>query len=181
MHEWHTNTSTNILSLINQFLGFQYETDYSGQEEVKRVKISNRTFPDVDSARTYVTDASYSDSNTAYLAAVIPGKTSKAYQNTYANFLAKYKDYTDFERNLTIAYGRKASKVTCPHCGSSINLKYGARFKECPVCGSSKIISDSNWKTLDTKKKMCEKASAVLAQAAVKDKITFICGIEWHC
>lgn len=181
MHEWHTNTSTNPLKLINEFLGFTYDTDYSGLETVTAVKISNRTFNTVDEAINYVTSTSYGSSNTAYLAAVTPNKLSKGYQAAYANFLTRYKEYTEFKKNLTIAYGRKALRVTCPNCDSSITLKYGGKYKHCPVCGSKKIISDSNWKTLDTKARMCEKAAENLSKEAQKNKVTFVCGIEWHC
>ena len=93
----------------------------------------------------------------------------------------KQKEYTAFKNGLTIAYGRTASKATCPHCGSSINLQYGRRFKSCPVCGSPKIISDSNWKTLETKQRMVTKAAENLKKEAEKNDVTFICGIEWHC
>ena len=181
MHEWHTNTNTNILKLINDFVGYEYNTDYAGSQKVKRVKICTRTFSDEDTARSYVTNQSYTDSETAYLAAIVPSKLTKTYQTAYAAFLAKYKDYTTFRSNLTIAYGRTASKVTCPYCGSSINLKYGGKFKACPICGSPKIISDSNWKMLDTKRRLCEKAADKLSEAAQKNGVTFVCGIEWHC
>lgn len=180
MHEWHTNTSKNPLNLINEFMGFTFNTDYGGAEKVSDVKISTRTFTTHEDAMTHVTNSSYGG-NTAYLTSYTTKKLSKAYQNAYDNFITKYRDYIAFKKNLTIAYGRTASKVTCPSCGSSINLKYGARFKKCPVCGSSKIISESNWKNLETKRKMCEKASENLQKEAEKNDVTFVCGIEWHC
>lgn len=34
MHEWHTNSSTNPLNLINEFVGYEFDTDYSGRERV---------------------------------------------------------------------------------------------------------------------------------------------------
>ena len=180
MHEWHTDRSKNPLTLINEFTGFEFETDYGGRNEVKQVKVTNKVFQSGDEAISFVTSSSCGG-NTAYLAAYTPKKLSKGYQNAFANFLVKYKEYTDFEDNLTISFGRSASKVTCPQCGSSINLKYGKRFKSCPICGSSKIISDSNWKTLETRKRMTEKAAENLAKEAEKNGVTFICGIEWHC
>ena len=180
MHEWHTNTSKNIQRLIDQFIGYQFSTDYGGNDEVKRVVVTNRVFATEDEALNYVTRTSYGGS-TAYLAAFTTKKLSKAYQNAFDNFLSRKKEYEDFEKGLTIAYGRKASKVTCPECGSSINLAYGKRFRTCPVCGSRKIISDSNWKILETKKRMAAKAADNLSVEAEKNDVTFLCGIEWHC
>lgn len=180
MHEWHTNQSKNILSLINEFNSFEFNTDYSGREKVTRVEVTNRVFSDHDEVISFVTNKSYGG-NTAYLAAFTSKKLSKGYQNAFDNFLAKYKEYVNFKRDLTISYGRTASKATCPDCGSSISLKYGSRFKACPICGSKKIISDSNWKMLDTKKRMAEKAAENLSAAAEKNDVTFVCGIEWHC
>lgn len=180
MHEWHTNNSRNIMELINEFVGYRYDTDYGGGLTVRDVKITQRMFTNHDDAANYVTSQSYY-SETAYLAAYTAKKLSKGYLNAFSNFLAKYNEYVNFEKNLTIAYGRTSSKATCPNCGSSINLKYGKWFKSCPVCDSKKIISDSNWKTLDTKRRMCEKASEALSKEAEKNDVMFICGIEWHC
>lgn len=180
MHEWHTNTSRNPLRLINEFIGFKYETDYAGTLEILKVKITGNMFSNKDDALNYVTSTSYY-SGTAYLAAYTSKKLTKGYQNAYDNFIARYNEYLDFEKNLTIAYGRKSAKVACPSCGSSISLKYGYRFKECPVCGSKKIISDSNWRTLDTKRKMADKAAESLSKEAEKNDVMFVCGIEWHC
>jgi len=180
-HEWHTNHGTNPLSLIEEFFGFTHNTDHSGMQEVTQVKISNRTFNTIDEARSSVCSLSYYDNNTAYLTTAAPKKVSKAYQTAYANFLDKYKEYNAFKKNLTIAYGRKSLRVTCPNCDSSITLRYGGRFKSCPVCGSQKIISDSNWKILETKRRMCEKASETLSKEAEKNGVTYVCGIEWHC
>lgn len=180
MHEWHSNRSKDILSLINEFNNFEYDTDYAGRQEVSGVKLTNKIFPDWDGALSYVTGTSYGGS-TAYLAAYTTKKLTKGYQNAFNNFLEKYKEYLSFSDNLTIAYGRKSSKATCPSCESSISLKYGKRFKCCPVCGSNKIISDSNWKILDTKYRMVQKASENLKKEAEKNEVTFVCGIEWHC
>ena len=178
-HEWHTQQGRNPLRLINHFIGFEHEVD-EGFDTVKDVKVTNRIFPTEEDARNFVCTRSYLCDD-AYLAAYTTKKLSKGFQNAFANFLAKDKEYTDFKNNLTIAYGRKSSNVTCPECGSSINLKYGRRFTECPVCGSKKIISDSNWKTLETKKRMMEKAAENLSKEAEKNDVMFICGIEWHC
>ena len=180
MHEWHTNDSTNILNLINEFIGYEFDTDYSGREKVTDVRITGRTFSSDEEARSYITRSSYGG-NSAYLAAYTTKKLTKAYSDAFADFITRYREYTTFKNNLTIAYGRKASKATCPSCGSSISLKYGNRFKACPVCGSKKIISDSNWKTLETKYRMVEKASEKLNKEAQKNNVMFICGIEWHC
>lgn len=180
MHEWHTHTSRNPLNLIFEFENFQFDTDYDdSRQSVSSVKLSNRVFDTEEKARTFVTDQSYG-STSAYMAAYTAKKLSKGYLNAYNNFLEKYNEWVSFRRNLTIGYGRKASKVTCPTCGSSINLKYGGRYKECPVCRSQKIISDSNWKMLDTKKRLCEKAAENVAKEAEKNDVMFMCGIEWH-
>ena len=180
MHEWHTEKSRNPLTLINSFMSFEFDTDYGGQQQVTSVKIMDRLFSNEEEALNKVTSSSYGG-NTAYLAGYTSKKLSKAYQNAYANFLTKNREYTEFKKVLTIAYGRKSLRVTCPTCDSSITLKYGGRFKSCPVCGSKKIISDSNWNTLETKRKMVEKAAENLAKEAEKNDVSFICGIEWHC
>lgn len=180
MHEWHTSKSRNPLKLLEEFVGYEFDTDYGGRLEVLQVKITNRIFPSENDAITFVTNQSYGG-ETAYMAAYTTKKLSKGYQEAFTNFLTRYNEYTKFKNTLTIAYGRTSSKATCPSCGSSINLKYGNRFKSCPVCGSSKIISDSNWKTLETKKRMSEKAAENLSKEAQKNEVTFVCGIEWHC
>ena len=179
-HDWHTRSGRNIQSLIDEFLGYEYHTDHSGNCKVRNVRITGRMFGDRETALNYVTNNSYWGDE-ACLAAYTTKKLSKAYQNAYNNFLEKYKEYKEFKENLTIAYGRKAIRVTCPQCDSSITLRYGRRFKACPVCGSTKIISDSNWKALETKKRMSEKAAENLKKEAEKNDVTFICGIEWHC
>ena len=46
---------------------------------------------------------------------------------------------------------------------------------------SPKIISDSNWKTLETKQRMSARAAENLKKEAEKNDVTFVCGIEWHC
>lgn len=179
-HEWNTNASKNILSLIKEYTGFQYDTDYGGRLTAGDVEITNKVFPSEDEAINYVINSSYYSGH-AYLAAYTTKKLSKGYSSAFLNFCLKYKEYVSFKENLTVAYGRKASKVTCPYCGSSISLKYGNRFKACPVCGSTKIISDSSWKALDTKKRIMEKAAENLSKEADKNDITFVCGMEWHC
>ena len=180
MHEWHTEESKNPLKLINEFIGFEFDTDYGGKQEVTNVNITKRVLSTHEDAITFVTNQSYGG-ETAYLAAYTTKRLSKGYQNAFDSFLAKYNEYVAFKKNLTIAYGRTATKVTCPECGSSINIKYGGKFKACPICGSRKIISDSNWKILDTKRRMVEKAAENLRKEAEKNEVTFVCGIEWHC
>ena len=168
------------MTLIKEFVGYEFNTDYGGNEKVSRVSISTSVFPTEEEARSFVTRSSYGG-NTAYLAAFTTKRLLKGYSNAFANFIAKYNEYTEFNKKLTIGYGRKALRVTCPHCDSSITLKYGGMYKECPVCKSKKIISDSNWKMLETKKRMAERAAENLRKEAEKNDITFICGIEWHC
>lgn len=179
-HQWHTNTSHNPLKLINEFRGFTFKTDYNGTETVTHIKMTNRVFPNEDEARSFITRTSYGG-ETAYMAIIASGKQSKAYKTAYDLFLKRYQEYMTFGNNLTIAYGRKALRVTCPSCESSITLKYGNKFKACPVCGSTKIISDSNWKILETKERMAVKAAENLETEAIKNNVLFICGIEWHC
>ena len=180
MHEWHTEQSRNPMRLINEFTGFEFDTDHSGRQEVSRVNVTNKILANHEEAIQFVTGRSYGG-NTAYLAAFTTKKLTKGYQNAFTNFLTKHKEYLSFKDHLTIAYGRTSSKATCPDCGSSISLKYGYRFKACPVCGSKKIISDSNWKMLDTKQRMVERAAEALSKEAQKNDVTFVCGIEWHC
>lgn len=180
MHEWHSRCSTIIVQLINEFMGYRFNTDYSGNEEVTNINITSKIFKDSTEARDYVTRSSYG-SNTAVIAAYTTKKLSKAYQNAFNNFITRRKEYVTFEKELNIGYGRKSSKVTCPECGSSISLHYGKRFKDCPICHSRKIISDSNWKALETKERMMKNASEILQREASKNEVTFICGIEWHC
>ena len=180
MHEWHQNRSKNIMRLINEFMGYEFDTDHSGRLEVKQVNVLDRVFNNDEDAINFVTSKSYY-TQTAFLVPYTTKKLSKGYQNAFKNFISRYNEYQNFDNNLTIAYGRTSSKATCPSCGSAISLKYGRRFKRCPVCGSEKIISDSNWKTLETKRRMAEKASEALEKEAIKNDVTFICGIEWHC
>lgn len=168
------------MNLINEFDGFVYDTDYAGEQATKGVMITNKFFSTEDQAIDFVTKQSYY-SEYACMAAYTTKKLSKGFSNAFSVFFARNKEYVEFRKNLTIAYGRKSSKATCPECGSSISLKYGHRFKTCPVCGSKKIISDSNWKTLETKKRMREKAAENLSKEAEKNDVMFVCGMEWHC
>lgn len=181
MHEWRTHRSTNLLQLISWFKGFQYQTDYNDDTSViQHVNVLNRTFKDASEAANYATSQSYG-SGSACIVMHAPGKITKAFTTAFDNFVARKKEYDAFERNLNIGYGRKSSKVSCPNCGSSINLRYGSRFKACPICTSKKIISDSNWKTLETKEKLMEKANSLLQKEAAKAGIEFVGGFEWHC
>lgn len=180
MHEWHTRDSKNIMDLINEFLEYEFDTDYGGIQKVTKVKVTDKVVSTENEAISFITKNSYGG-NTAYIAVYTQKKLSKGYLNAFNIFNAKYKEYIDFEANLNVGYGRTASKTTCPTCGSSINLKYGGRFKVCPVCGSKKIISDSNWKILKTKQRMTQKAAENLKKEAEKIDATFVCGIEWHC
>ena len=181
MHEWHTNKSTNPWSLIKEYTGFEYDTDYAGTQRVEGVKMLNKVFDNEDDAINYVTKTSYYSGYAYMVICTNNKKLSKAYGHALSNFFLRYKEYVNFDENLTIAYGRKSSKATCPTCGSSISLKYGKHFKECPVCGGRKIISDSNWKMLDTKRRLAEKAAENLSKEAKKNHVMFVCGFEWHC
>ena len=114
MHEWHTNTSKNPLRLISELMGFEFDTDYGGRQEVSKVVTTSKMFPSHEDALNFVTRSSYGG-NTAYMAAYTTKKLSKAYQNAFTAFLSKYNEYLDFKKNLTISYGRKTSgiKVLC--------------------------------------------------------------------
>lgn len=181
MHEWHICRNTNLNSLINEFIGFEYRTDWTDAvQTIKRVTISDRSFNDTKSAEIYVCNSSYGDDGAVIAMLVGNKKATKGFQKALENYKTKRKDYLSLERDLNLGYGRKSEKVTCPQCNSSISLKYGSRFKACPVCGSKKIISDSNWKSLETKKKLMIKASEALAEEAVKNSISFVGGFEWH-
>ena len=179
MHEWHTKSNTNPLYLINEFIGFEHSVD-EGYSTVENVKVTNRMFNNRDDAVSFVTRQSYGG-ETAYMASYTTKQPRRGYQVAFSNFIERYNEYLKFKRDLTIAYGRKSSKATCPDCGSAISLKYGNRFKSCPVCGSKKIISDSNWKALEAKKRMAERAAEHLSVEAAKNDVMFVCGIEWHC
>ena len=179
MHEWHTSNSKNPYSLVKYYEDFKFDTDYNGREQVSSVRITNNVFSKEEDAKSFIARNSYGGT-AAYMAAYSTKKLTRGYQNAFESFLQKYREYLLFRKNLTISYGRKSIRVTCPHCDSSITLKYGGKFKACPVCGSTKIISDSNWKTLETKRKLVEKASETLAKEAEKNDVTFVCGIEWH-
>lgn len=181
MHEWHTQSGNNVFALMKSFTGYEYRTDYADEtQHISSVTLLNRFFATKEEAINHVTNYSYGG-NTAFIAMVCPKKKSKAFEKAYTSFCEKNRDYQKFNMELTISYGRKANKVTCPHCNSSINLTYGDRYKHCPVCGSDKIISDSNWNMLATKKRLVQKASDNLAIEASKCDITFVCGFEWHC
>lgn len=179
MHNWHSRTSTNIQHLIDHFIGYRMDSD-SCNDEVIKVIITDVKFKSEAEARAYVTNRSYGGSS-AYVATVTTKNSlTKGYQTAYNNFIGKRNDYVNFKKELNIGYKRTSSKVTCPNCSSSINLFYGRNYTYCPVCGSKKIISDSNWKTLETKKKLAEKAAETLSSEAQKNGVTFVCGIEWH-
>ena len=180
-HEWHTNNNTNPWKLIKEFDGFIYDTDYAGTQKTDGVRMVNKVFSNEEDAINYVTKTSYYSGYAYMVACTNNKKLSKGYGHALSNFFQRYNEYVNFSDNLTIAYGRKSSKATCPDCGSSISLKYGKRFKSCPVCGSWKIISDSNWKALDTKQRLAEKAGENLSKEAQKNDVIFICGFEWHC
>jgi predicted RNA-binding Zn-ribbon protein involved in translation (DUF1610 family) len=181
MHERRTERSTNLLQLISWFKGISYQTDYRDEFSViKNARVLNRTFKDASEAANYAASQSYG-SDSACVVMHAPGKITKAFTAAFESFTTRKKEYEDFERNLTIGYGRKSSKVTCPNCGSSISLRYGSRFKACPICTSKKIISDSNWKTLETKEKLMEKANNLLQKEASKVGVEFVGGFEWHC
>lgn len=181
MHQTISNSSTNILNLIDEFKDQYYQTDYHDSPDrimdVKLVSgISNNSSDLCDSLcrKSYGTDY-------AYVGTYIPKKVSKGFTNAMEDFKKKWKDYTDFKAELDITYGRKSSKVTCPRCESNISLAFGKRKTCCPVCGSRKIISDSNWKRLDTKLEILKKAASKLSLEIGKIGGKFICGFEYHC
>lgn len=180
MHEWCIRKSTDIDYLKRYFKGYQHDSD-NGYIEIEDVRMSSRVFKTYEEASSYIQANTEYDGRDAIIVTVVPNKTSKAYDKAKARFEEVNKDYTKFKKALNVGYGRKSDKVTCPHCGSAISVKYGGRYTECPVCGSTKIISDSNWNTLKTKENMVKKAAAKMEEEATKCGIYYVGGSEWHC
>jgi len=182
MHNYEHRSGTNVLQLIDYFLSFPYRSDGNDDREAypTSVRFMSETFTSKSEAEDKAGDRSYWDGTCIAIAKVTSGKVTKAFTTAYNNFIEKRKEFTTFKRELNIGYGRKSTKVTCPNCGSSISLRYGSRFKECPVCGSKKVISDSNWKILHTKEGLMIKASDTLAREAGKCGVTFVAAIGWH-
>lgn len=182
MHQRISRSSSKFLDLVNEFKGYSYQTDHSDRpDEIKDVRLISGTYNDQEELLDTLCSRSYGNPGCAYIGIYLPKKSSKAFLNARSDFEKKLKDYKDFEKSLDITYGRKSSKVTCPRCGSNISLAYGKGKTSCPVCHSSKIISDSNWKKLKTKKDIMEKASLKLDNEVGKLGGTFICGFEYHC
>ena len=181
MHNYEYRKSTNPLSIIDCFTNFKFETDHSDDLETpKGVVFMSETFSNIEDAQEAAGNKSYWDGTSIAIAKVVTRKISKAFEKAFDAFREKRKDYFNFDKNLTIAFGRKSSKVTCPHCKSMINLKYGGLHKSCPICGSRKIISDSNWNMLESKKKLMAKAAAKVSEEAAKCGVTFVGAIGWH-
>lgn len=181
MHQRLSRSSSKFLDLVNEFKGYSYQTDYNDKPyEIKDVLLISGTFNDQEKLRNTLCGRSYG-TDYAYAGIYLPKKSSKAFLNARNDFEKKLKDYNDFKRSLDITYGRKSNKVTCPRCGSNISLAYGKGKICCPVCSSSKIISDSNWNKLKTKKEIMEKASLKISTEVEKLGGTFICGFEYHC
>lgn len=181
MHQRLSRSSSKFLDLVDEFKGYSYQTDYHDRpDEIEDVRLISGTFNDKEKLLDTLCGKSYS-TGYAYIGIYLPKKSSKAFLNARSDFEKKLKDYNNFKNSLDITYGRKSSKVTCPRCGSNISLAYGKGKTCCPVCHSSKIISDSNWKKLKTKKDIMEKASEKLSSEVGKLGGTFICGFEYHC
>lgn len=182
MHNYEYRTGTNLLSLINYFKDYTYRSDrYDDREETPDgVQLVSGTYKSLDEAVEKAKNTSYWSGTTIAITVNVPGKVTKAYTNAFKSFWDKRKEAEKFEKELNIGYGRKSTKVTCPNCESSISLKYGSRHKCCPICGSTKIISDSNWKSLSTKKNMVLKSAEALSKEASKNNVTFVAAIGWH-
>ena len=181
MHNYEYRKNTNPLSIIDYFTDFEFDTDHSDERETpKGVVFMSETFSNEEDAEEAAGNKSYWDGTSIAIAKVTTHKISKAFEKAFDAFKEKRKDYLNFDKNLTIAFGRKSTKVTCPHCKSMINLSYGKWYKSCPICGSKKIISDSNWNMLASKKKLMGKAAAKVSEEAIKCGVTFIGAIGWH-
>lgn len=182
MHNYKYSSSTDLLSIIEYFENYTYQSDHYDDEPMKPSGVTylSKTYTSESEAKNAAGDKSYWDGTSIAIATVASGKITKAFQNALVSFKEKRMEYKNFKRDLNIGYGRKSSKVTCPNCGSSISLSYGSRFKVCPICASKKIISDSNWKTLETKKNLMTKASVALAREAAKCNAVFVGAIGWH-
>lgn len=180
MHEWHTSSDVDIASLIEELDGYEF-IESRGTSHVENVRILTSNYSkDESDARTRVTRVSYG-SSTAYICVCAPGKVSKTFEKLFDNFLAKYHDYNDINKNISLGYNRpNTAKVTCPRCKSMISLAFGRHYRHCPVCGSLNIISDATWNKLKLKREMMHKASSTLAKEASKLGIYFVGGIEWY-
>lgn len=182
MHNYIRRKGTNILKLIDEFMDITFYPDCSdGPENIKSVIITDTISNDSSKLQDNMEEKSYwGGQDTAYVGTFIPGKTTKAFQNALKDFLDKRKDWKTFKSELNIGFGRKSSKVTCPKCESSISLKYGHRFKNCPVCGSTEIISSSNWKRLETKNELMKKSAIKLETEIGKLGGCFVGGFGYH-
>lgn len=183
MHEWHSEKSSNYLSLERCFTGYTYQTDYTDTvSEVKGVKFQNKFFKTESEARMYITSCSYG-SDYAYMALVKHNdyKITKSWQTAFDLFIKKQQEYKSFYKNLDMTYGRNSKVVGCPTCGSSFNSGYLRGVKACPICHSKKVISQTNWDTLKKKETGMEEACKKLELENEKLGIYFLCGFEWHC
>lgn len=178
MHEWKSRTSTSLSVLERFFTDMEHATD-DGYDTCKGVRMITKEFTNDDEARAYLTRASYGD-NKAACGLVVTSKKTKEWETAYARFNTRHKELNDFEKNLSAAYGRTSERVTCPHCKSSMARKYLTRTKVCPVCGSREIISDSNWKALELKRRLYNEAEQNLAKISEKCGIHFMAAFEWH-
>lgn len=182
MHNNIRKEDHDIMNLVKRFLDIEYKTDYSDySEKVNNVIVTDEINKDSEALGDRLCSKAYwGGGGSAYIGTYIPGKITKAFEAALSNFLEKRKDYLNFKKILNIGYGRKSAKVTCPNCDSNISLKYGSRFKTCPICGSSKIISDSNHKKLETKKKLVNKAAGNLNSEVSKLGGFFVGGFSYH-
>lgn len=179
MHEWKKRSAVNILDLKREFIDFEYDTDW-GRCVVKDIEILDKEFKSEEEAYNFCLSRSYG-SDEPVAVKVVTGKQTKTFLNVQNSWREKSKEYFAFKKEFSAAYGRKAKRTTCPTCGSSITTTYLQHKMACPVCKSSKIISDANWKKFATKEKQYKEACTRYAKQCAKCGVYWVCGFEWHC
>lgn len=182
MHVCRSYTSRSLHDAISHFEGYEMQSWSHGLQYAKGATLRlNKQYKSTEEASNDLIDASYwGGGDCAVVGMVKPAKVTKAFEVALKSYLTKRNEYLAFNKNLTISYGRKSKAVTCPHCGSSISLKYGGHFRRCPVCHSNEIISKSNWNILATKSKLMTKADEALKAEASKNGVMFVAGLSWN-
>ena len=178
MHEWRKRSPVNILDLQKEFINFEYNTDY-GRCIIKDIKILDKEFKSEEEAYNFCLAKSYG-SDEPIVVRVVTGKQTKAFLNAQDSWKEKHKEFLNFKKEFSAAYGRKSKRTTCPTCGSSITTVYLKNRKSCPVCKSLEIISNANWKKFATKEKQYKEACARYAKQCDKCGVYWVGGFEWH-
>jgi len=182
MHNRERYSSSSMESIKRYFIGIS-DSHADGPTTCNSVRFLEKEFTDMDAAEDYAAKQSYY-MDYAVAVKVVPkgGKKTKTLINLEARAKKAVKEYETLEKSLDIAYGRTSKMVKCPHCGSQINRSIAKQrhYDKCPVCGSTKIISDSNWNTLKRKKKMMEDAEKALGHAYGKAGYIWVAAWEYH-